>query len=48
MALEVRRHGRLADGTHEGVGGRKPAPEEDVCRGALESRDRRGGPDKKW
>src|SRR5450830_2085451 len=47
MALQVRRHGRLADGPHEGVGGRKPAPEKDVCRGALESRDRRGGPDKK-
>ena len=29
------------------LGGRKPATEEDVCRRALEGRDRRGGPDKK-
>src|SRR5471030_2120696 len=47
MARQVRRYGRLTDGPHEGAGGRKPATEEDVCRGALESRDRRGGPDKK-
>src|SRR5471032_553960 len=47
MALQVRRYGRLTYGPHEGAGGRKPATEEDVCRGALESRDRRGGPDKK-
>src|SRR5476649_1781368 len=47
MALQVRRHGRLAHGPHEGARGRKPAAEEDVCRGALESRDRCGGLDKK-
>ena len=40
MARQVQRDGRVGDGTHEGTRGRKPAPEEDVCRRASECRDR--------
>ena len=34
---QVRRHGRVVDGTHEGVGRRKSTPEEDVCEERLKA-----------
>src|SRR5690606_39385802 len=43
----VRRHGCLADGSDEGVGGGECAAEEDVCRGASQGRHSAGGDGKK-
>ena len=37
----------IADGTHEGARRGKPSPQDDVCRGAPQGRDRRGGTHKK-
>lgn len=48
VAFEVRRHGGVHGLAHEGAGGREPAPEEDVCRGADERRHHEGGALKKW
>lgn len=48
VAFEVRRHGRVADGAHEGAGGRECAATQDVCRGEAQGRDCDGGTRKKW
>lgn len=47
MALQVRRHGCLADGAHEGAGGGEPAAQEDVRRIANERRHSSRGNSKK-
>lgn len=47
VAFEVRRHGRVADGAHEGAGGRKRTVAQDVRRGEAQGRDRDGGARKK-
>src|SRR5437899_11847949 len=43
VAFQVRRHGCVADGATEGIGGREQAAQEDVCRRAAQGRDRHGG-----
>ena len=47
MAGQIQWHGCLDDEANEGTGVREPAPEEDVCRRATESRDGHGGDGKK-
>lgn len=47
MALEVRWHGCVHDGPLEGVGGRKPSAQENVCRRAIEGGHPEGGHRKK-
>jgi len=48
VAGEVCRHGRANDVPGQGTGGREPALEEGVRRGADAGRDHEGGPRKKW
>lgn len=47
MAFEVRRHGRIADGAHEGARGRERTAAQDGRRGEAQGRDRDGGARKK-
>lgn len=48
MAFQVRRHGRIADGAHEGAGGPERPAAQDVRRREAQGRDRDGGARKKW
>src|SRR5690606_27465620 len=47
VALQVRRHGRVADGAHEGAGSRERPAAQDVRRGEAQGRDCVGGARKK-
>jgi hypothetical protein len=48
MAREVRRHGRVTDGTHEGAGRREPTSEEDVAEVRLKAEIVAEALTKKW
>lgn len=47
VAFEIRWDGCFPHGTSQRAGGRKPSPQEDVCRGAPQGRDHRRGHGKK-